>query len=79
MPRLIRAPCAVLSTSTYMGFGWPPRERMATGTPVIAVRAPAVEGVCATAAVLVENDAEFPADSLVRVMEDAALAWSGHE
>lgn len=73
IPRLIRAACAVVSTSTYEGFGLPPLESMAAGTPVVAVRAPAVEEVCETAAMLVENDAEVLADSLVRIMEDPAL------
>lgn len=73
MPGLLRAARALVSTSTYEGFGLPPLEAMAATTPVVAVRAPFVEEVCADAAVLVDPDPGALAEALVRTLEDEPL------
>ncbi len=63
----------LVSPSTYEGFGLPPLEAMASGTPVVAVRCGAVEEVCGDAALLVEDSPSALADAVVRVLEDAEL------
>lgn len=73
MPGLLRAARALVSTSSYEGFGLPPLEAMAAGTPVVAARAPFVEEVCGDAAILVDPDPAKLAESLVRVLEDEPL------
>jgi glycosyltransferase involved in cell wall biosynthesis len=73
VPRLIRSAHAVVSPSVYEGFGLPPLEAMGAGTPVVAVRAGAVEEVCGAAAVLVDDDDRALADAIVRVLEDESL------
>jgi len=73
MPGLLRAARALVSTSTYEGFGLPPLEAMAAATPVVAVRAPFVEEVCAQAAVLVDPEPRALAEALVRTLEDEAM------
>lgn len=73
MPALLRAARALVSTSSYEGFGLPPLEAMAAGTPVVAVRAPFVEEVCADAAVLVDPDPAVLAEALVRTLDDEPL------
>lgn len=73
LPRLLRAAAALVSTSTYEGFGLPPLEAMAAGTPVVAARYPFVEEVCADAAVLVDADPRALADGIVAVLQDDAL------
>jgi len=58
--------------SLWEGFGWPPLEAMASGTPVVASRIPAIQEVVRQAAMLVdpENDQEL-ALALERVLTDA--------
>lgn len=73
VPGLIRAARVVASPSVYEGFGLPPLEAMRAGTPVVAVRAGAVEEVCGPAALLVQDDADGLADALVRALEDDGL------
>lgn len=73
VPRLLRSASALVTTSLYEGFGLPPLEAMAAGTPVVAVRRPFVEEVCDRAAVLVDEDGGAVADGLSRVLEDAEL------
>lgn len=73
MPGLLRAARALVSTSTYEGFGLPPLEAMAAGTPVVAVRAPFVEEVCGEAAVLVDPHPVALAEALVRTLDDEPL------
>jgi glycosyltransferase involved in cell wall biosynthesis len=60
--------------SLYEGFGLPPLEAMACGTPVVTSRASALPEVVGDAAVLVEpNSVEDIADGLARVLGDDAL------
>lgn len=73
LPRLLRSAAALVSTSTYEGFGLPPLEAMAAGVPVVGVRSGALEEVCDEAAVLVGDDADALGDALVRVLGDDAL------
>jgi len=73
VPRLLRSASALVSTSTYEGFGLPPLEAMAAGVPVVAVRSGAVEEVCGDAALLVDNDPRALADVLIRALEDESL------
>lgn len=70
MPRLLRSAAALVSTSTYEGFGLPPLEAMAGGVPVVAVRSGAVEEVCGEAALLVEDDSAALTDAIVVALED---------
>lgn len=53
LARLLRTATALISTSTYEGFGLPPLEALAVGTPVVAVSQPFVRETCGDAAVLV--------------------------
>lgn len=60
--------------SRYEGFGIPPLEAMACGTPVIATRTGAIPEFAQDAAVLVEpGDREGLRTALVSVLTDAAL------
>jgi glycosyltransferase involved in cell wall biosynthesis len=72
--RLVRSAAAVASPSLYEGFGLPPLEALAAGTPVVAVRTPFAEEVCGDAALLVEPEVAALRDGLVRVMSDERLA-----
>jgi glycosyltransferase involved in cell wall biosynthesis len=66
--RLFRSASALVSTSTYEGFGMPVLEALAAGTPVIALRTAFTEEICGDAALLVEPD-EL-AGALSRVLTD---------
>jgi len=52
---LYRGAACLVQTSLYEGFGLPLLEAMASGTPVVAVKEPALEEVAGDAAVLVEE------------------------
>jgi len=61
--------------SRYEGFGLPPLEAMACGTPVISSTSSSLPEVLGDAAVLVDpDDVEGLGDALARVLGDAVLA-----
>lgn len=69
--RALRGADALLFPSRHEGFGLPPLEAMACGTPVVAVRATAVPEVAGDAAVLVEpGDANAFATALLALLDD---------
>jgi glycosyltransferase involved in cell wall biosynthesis len=70
------AGAAVLAVpSLYEGFGYPPLEAMAAGTPVVATRAGALPEVLDQGAVLVPvGDVDALAGALATVLDDAGFA-----
>jgi glycosyltransferase involved in cell wall biosynthesis len=66
--RLLRTASALVSTSSYEGFGLPPLEALVAGTPVVAVRTRFTEEVCGDAAVLVDADSDAVAGGLDTVL-----------
>jgi len=65
----------VVCPSLAEGFGLPPLEAMACGTPVIASRIPAIEEVCADAALFVDPlDVEGLACTMEHILKDEALS-----
>lgn len=70
------AGAAVLAyPSVYEGFGFPPLQAMAAGTPVVASRTGALEEVLGDAARLVTvGDREALADGLAAVLDSPAVA-----
>ena len=63
--------------SSWEGFGWPPLEAMACGTPVVASDIPAVAEVVGDAGVLVPpDDPPAVARATEQVLTDTALADS---
>jgi glycosyltransferase involved in cell wall biosynthesis len=56
LAELYRGAACLTQTSRFEGFGLPVLEAMASGTPVVAVREPALEEVAGDAAVLVDDD-----------------------
>ncbi len=71
---LYRLASAFAFPSLYEGFGLPPLEAMACGTPVVTSRLSSLPEVVGDAAVLVDPySVEAIADGLVRVLGDEAL------
>jgi glycosyltransferase involved in cell wall biosynthesis len=63
LPALYNAVDVLLFPSVYEGFGWPPLEAMASGTPVVCSRAGSLDEVVGTAALTADPE------------DDEALAW----
>jgi glycosyltransferase involved in cell wall biosynthesis len=71
---LLRAAVALAYPSLFEGFGLPPLEAMAAGTPVVASATSALPEVLGDAALLVDPyDLDALATALVRVATDEAL------
>ena len=71
---LVRGAVALAYVSLYEGFGLPPLEAMAAGTPVIASRAGAIPEIAGDAALLVDPlDVDDIAAAIERLASDAAL------
>jgi glycosyltransferase involved in cell wall biosynthesis len=72
---LLAGAAAFAYPSVYEGFGLPPLEAMAAGTPVVATDAGAVPEVVGDAALLVPvGDPAALAGALAQVLEDEAVA-----
>lgn len=68
---LVHAAEALIYPSRFEGFGLPPLEAMARGTPVVASNATSIPEVCGDAALLVDpDDIDGMADALVRATTD---------
>ena len=71
---LYRLASVFVFPSLYEGFGLPPLEAMASGTPVVTSNVSSLPEVVGDAAVLVDPyDAEAIADGIMRVLSDAEL------
>lgn len=74
LPALYAAATAFVFPSRYEGFGLPPLEAMAAGTPVVAARASCLPEVLGDAALFVAPDDEAGlAEALRAVLADPAL------
>ena len=74
MPLVYNRADVLLFPSHYEGFGWPPLEAMACGTPVVCSRAEAVVEVTGGHALNAEaDDHEALAGHVVRILGDNAL------
>jgi glycosyltransferase involved in cell wall biosynthesis len=74
LPALYAGATAFVYPSFYEGFGLPPLEAMACGTPVVVSNAAALPEVVGDAGLLFSpHDAEALADALQRLIEDADL------
>ena len=74
LPGLYRAAEAFIYVSLYEGFGLPPLEAMACGTPVLASRVASIPEVCGDAAAYVDPlDASGIAAGLEAVLTDGGL------
>jgi glycosyltransferase involved in cell wall biosynthesis len=75
---LYRNAACLVQPSRFEGFGLPVLEAMASGTPVVATRDPALEEVAGDAAVFVEE--EDLAEGIRRALRDRdRLVWAGLE
>jgi glycosyltransferase involved in cell wall biosynthesis len=74
LPTLLRAATAFCFPSLYEGFGLPPLEAAAAGTPVVASNTSSLPEVLGHAAVYVDpQNVESIADGLQRVLENDSL------
>lgn len=75
MPLIYSGAAAFVFPSLYEGFGLPPLEAMACGTPVISSRSSSLPEVVGDAGVLVDPlNVDALAESLHRVLEDREFA-----
>ena len=84
MPATLAAADAVVYPSLYEGFGFPPLEAMAVGTPVVASTASCLPEILGDAAILVDAaDAARFATAVEKVLSDsrtrARLIQAGHQ
>lgn len=71
---LLRGACALCFPTRHEGFGFPPLEAMACGTPVLAGDSGSLPEVVGDAALLVDpEDTEAMAEGLRRLLEEPAL------
>jgi alpha-1,3-rhamnosyl/mannosyltransferase len=68
LAELYRGAACLVQSSRYEGFGLPVLEAMASGTPVVAVREPALEEVAGDAAVFV--DEQYLPEGIRRALEE---------
>jgi glycosyltransferase involved in cell wall biosynthesis len=74
LPALYSGAHAFVYPSLYEGFGLPPLEAIACGTPVLAANSGSLPEVIGDAGVLVDpRDVDAIADGLTRVIEDETL------
>jgi glycosyltransferase involved in cell wall biosynthesis len=74
IPALYNAVDLLLFPSLYEGFGWPPLEAMASGTPVVCSRAGSLDEVVSDAALTADpEDVEALAWHVAAVLTDAKL------
>ena len=74
MPALYNAVDLLLFPSLYEGFGWPPLEAMASGTPVVCSRAGSLDEVVGDAALTADpEDVEALSWHAAAVLTDAKL------
>jgi len=74
LPALYSAADLFVYPSLYEGFGLPPLEAMACGTPVVASRSSSLPEVLGEAAILVDpTDTEALAAAMMQVLEDEPL------
>lgn len=77
LARWYNAADVLVFPSVWEGFGWPPLEAMACGTPVVASNIPAITEVVGDAGLLVPpDDPDAVAHAVEGVLTDAALAAS---
>jgi glycosyltransferase involved in cell wall biosynthesis len=74
LPALYNAVDVLLFPSIYEGFGWPPLEAMASGTPVVCSRAGSLDEVVGDAALTAEaEDADALAWHVAALLGDPVL------
>ncbi|HUR81200.1 MAG TPA: glycosyltransferase family 1 protein [Thermoanaerobaculia bacterium] len=73
LPALLGGALCFVFPSLHEGFGLPPLEAMACGTPVVASNRTSIPEVVADAGILVEPDEEGIAEGLRRVLESSTL------
>jgi len=75
LPLLYNVADVLLFPSSYEGFGWPPLEAMASGTPVVCSRAGALAEFAAAASLTADpEDVDHLAHHVASVLSDPALA-----
>lgn len=74
MPLLIAGARMLVYPSLYEGFGFPPLEAMACGTPVIASNISTIPEIVGDAGILVDpHSVEEMSDAMLRLLEDEEL------